>query len=77
MTYPTFAETATRLVSFHPPKDAATGDVLGDIRDAFKNAIDRVTPHIPEGPDAQIAARKIHDACQACLAAVVLNQEEP
>lgn len=75
MSHPTFAETAHHLVGYHPPKDQATADKLGDIRDAFDELIERVRPHVPEGPDATLAARSIHRACQDVIASVILNQE--
>lgn len=74
MTYPTFAETAHHLVGYHPPQDSDTADALGEIRDAYDALIDKVAAHVPEGSDATVAARAIHTACQACIAAVILNQ---
>lgn len=77
MTHPTFRELAADLVDHHPPKTPETGDALDGIRFAFRDLIDRVSLSVPDGPDATIAARRIHDACQACIFAVVHNQETP
>lgn len=73
--HPTFAETAKHLCGYHPPKDALTVVDLGTIRDAFETLIETVEPIVPEGPDATVAARSIHRACQDVIAAVILNQE--
>jgi hypothetical protein len=70
-----FADLAHHLVGYHPPKDGEVALQLGKIRNAFDHLIDVVAGHIPEGPDATLAARAIHDACQRCIAAVILNQE--
>jgi len=72
--FPTFAEKAKHLVAHHPPKDADTGDLLDIIRQGFDELVNFVGPCMPEGPDAIRAAYAVRDACQACIAAVVLNQ---
>jgi hypothetical protein len=75
MTHPTFRDLASDLVDHHPPQNARTGAALDGIRFAFRDLIDLLALVVPDGPDATIAARKIHDACQACIFAVVHNQE--
>jgi hypothetical protein len=74
--HPSFADLAHHLVGYHPPKDQATADQLGDVRAAFDRLIDDVAPLLPEGPDATLAARTIHDACQRCIATIILDQKE-
>jgi len=73
----TFAELSHHLVGYHPPRDPKTVAALGLVRHAFDDVIDRLAPYIPEGPDATLAARAIHDACQRCIAAIILNQPLP
>lgn len=77
MAFPTFTETARRLIAHRPPQDQDVAERLDDIRAAFDALVDHIEDHVPEGPDAQIAARRIHDACQAVISAVVHGQEEP
>lgn len=72
--FPDFHSLASHLCGYHSPKDVDTAHQLGYIRDAFQELIDTVDSAIPEGPDATLAARAIHDACQRCIAAVILNQ---
>lgn len=74
--FPDFRSLAKHLVGYHPPKDTDTAEKLGFIRDSFDDLIDAVSLVIPEGADATLAARAIHDACQRCIAAVILNQGE-
>jgi hypothetical protein len=74
MAFPTFTETAHRLVGHRPPETDEVGRQLDDVRGAFDELIDRVAPSVPEGPDSQIAARRIHDACQAVISAIVHGQ---
>ena len=74
MAFPTFGETAQRLIAHQPPKTPDVGYQLDDVREAFGDLVDRIAPAVPEGPDAQIAARKVHDACQAVISAIVHGQ---
>lgn len=76
MSHPTFSELADDLVSHHPPKTPEVGRVLDSVRNSFRDLIESLSRLVPEGPDATIAARRIHDACQACIFAVVHNQED-
>lgn len=73
--HPTFAEIARDLVRFQPPKDDKVRARLDEVRAIFTDAIDALAGHVPDGPDATLAARKIHDACQACIFAIVHNQD--
>lgn len=75
MTHPTFADLAHHLVDYHPPKDQATADLLGAVREGFHLLIDHVAQAVPDGPDATLAARSIHRACQDVIASIILNQE--
>lgn len=75
MAFPTFTETARRLCAHRPPQDAEVSEHLDQVRHAFDALIDHVEDFVPEGPDAQIAARRIHDACQAVISAIVHGQE--
>jgi hypothetical protein len=74
MAFPTFTETAHRLVAHRPPEDSVVSQQLDDVRAAFDALIDRVGPYVLDGPDAQVAARKIHDACQGVISAIVHGQ---
>lgn len=73
--HPTFADMAHDLVRYHPPKNSSMADHLAGIRFAFDDLIDRLSLVIPNGPDAVIAAHKIHDACQAAIFARIHNQD--
>lgn len=75
--HPTFPELAHHLCGYHPPKDQATAETLGHIRAAFGRLIHDVATYVPDGPDATLAARTIHRACQDVIASIILNQEEP
>lgn len=72
--FPTFTEKAHHLVAHHPPQDIEIAHKLDEVRFAFDDLIDRVGHLLPEGPDATRAAYQVRDACQACIAAIVLNQ---
>jgi hypothetical protein len=74
MSLPTFGELADDFVSFHPPLTPECREALENVRAAFKDMIEGIEHLVPDGPDATLAARKVHDACQACIFAVVHNQ---
>jgi hypothetical protein len=74
MAFPTFAETTRRLIAHRPPRDQAVADQLDQVRAAFDRLVLDIEDFVPEGPDAQIAARRIHDACQSVISAIVHGQ---
>lgn len=74
MGYPTFSEQAHDFVTLYRP-EGGTAEKLDVVRGQFHNLIDNIGPLIPNGPDASLAARAIHDACQKCIFAIVHNQE--
>lgn len=71
-----FGNLARHLCGYHPPADQETADRLGEIRDAYKDLIERIEFLLPDAtPETTLAARAIHDACQRSIAAVILNQQ--
>lgn len=71
-----FGKLARRLVGYHPPQDETTAQRLGEIRNAYEDMITRIEFLLPDAtPETTLAARAIHDACQRCISAVILNQE--
>jgi hypothetical protein len=70
--FPTFAETAHDLIRYRAAfSDPMLCTYLDEVRDAFDDTINHVAPFMPASPDSTIAARKIHDACQAVIFAIV------
>lgn len=61
-------------LSLHPPKDAATGQVLDGIREAFIDLGAHVIQVTPAGRERSIALTNLQQACQWAIAAVVCNQ---
>lgn len=68
--YPTFSETAHNLVKYEPA-DEAMGEKLDFIRGQFQNLIDNVGELVPNDANGTLAARALHQACQACILAVI------
>lgn len=58
---------AADVLAEHYPSRRRAKSRAGAIRVVFLDLIDAVALVIPEGPDATIAARRIHDAYQACI----------
>lgn len=73
-THPGFSELASDLVELKRP-DEVTGYALDNVRSAFADLIAAIGGYVPDGPDATVAARSIHRACQDVIFAVVHNQE--
>jgi hypothetical protein len=64
------------LIDYQAPKNEDVIAQIQVLRKAFKKAAHLLIDFAPRTPDRTVAIRKIHDACQASIAALVLNQEE-
>ena len=74
-THPGFYEVAHDLVQLYRP-DELTAQALDSVRALFGELIDELAPMVPDGPDATLAARSLHRACQDVVFAIVHNQQE-
>lgn len=70
-------ELVDHLISYAAPKAPGVGEMLDEMRTEFRAIGHALVDRAPRTPDRTVALRKIHEACMAAIAAVVLNQEEP
>jgi hypothetical protein len=63
------------LISYVAPKAPGVGELLDVMREEFRAVGHHLVERAPRTPDRTVALRKIHEACMASIAAVVLNQE--
>jgi hypothetical protein len=68
-------EMVDRLLTLHPPKDAAVAEAMDDLRERFVALGHAVVDAVPRTPDRTIALRSIHRACMDTIAAVACNQD--
>jgi hypothetical protein len=71
--HPGFAEVALDLVQLYRP-DEPTAEKLDHVRLLFAGLIDDLDGLVPTGPDATLAARSVHRACQDVVFAIVHRQ---
>jgi hypothetical protein len=64
-----------KLFPLHPPKDDHVRGLMQHHRDSFMSRADAVVRSVPRSPERTIALRKIHEASQAVITAIAVNQE--
>jgi uncharacterized membrane protein YjdF len=67
-------ELVTAIFPLHRPKNTEVAEVLDMLREEFEQLGHLVVGHTAVTPEQTIAIRKLHEALQATIAAVVLHQ---
>lgn len=73
--HPTFAELAHDLVRYRQGT-VDQCERLDLVREAFGELIDRLADLVPDGPDATLAARTLHRACQDVVFSIVRDDRD-
>lgn len=69
-------ELVDHLIPYAPPGSERVIQDMETVRREFLALGHKIADICPEGPDLTIAIRKLHDANQAAIGCLALNQEE-
>lgn len=68
-------ELVDHLINYAAPQSDEIVDIMESIREGFRDLGHLITEFTPDGPDQIKAIRLLHDACQATISNIALNQE--
>jgi hypothetical protein len=68
------AELVDHLIRYHQPELASTVETMTELRQDFLTLGHKIVARTPAGPDQAVAIRKLHEACQATIGNLALNE---
>jgi hypothetical protein len=67
-------ELVDHLITYAPPGSEKVIQDMETVRRSFLDIGHLIADVCPDGPDQTVAIRKLHDACQAAIGCLALNQ---
>jgi hypothetical protein len=69
------AELVDHLINYHAPEDPDTIQAMTMFREMFRDVGHAIVRFTPSGADQTVAIRKLHEACQAVIGNLALNEK--